>query len=488
MGLFGRTKPLNDHETTAESTLPKTLSWPHLIAMGIGAIIGMGIFTLTGIGAALAGPGVILSFALAGIVCALAALAYAEVATLIPAAGSAYTYTYSVLGEGLAWVVGWALILEYGLGSSAVAAGWSAHMNGLLDAWGVHIPYILQHGPWEHKVYDAAGHLIAGPGVVDILAVGIVLAVMGLLLIGARESALVNIVLVIIKLAALGTFIVISVPAIKTGNYHPFMPYGFWSHADAGGTKIGVMAAAAIMFFAFYGFDAVSTSAEEAKNPGRDLTIGIIGSMVICTIFYMVVGACVVGVLPYTEVAKSHGEPLPYILRLMNHGFIADLVGIAAVLALPSVLLVFMFGQSRILFVMARDGLIPKALSKLDRRGLPTRMTLITGIFVAIFAGLVPLQQIAEMANTGTLVAFIAVSLAMMILRVTRPELKRAFKVPLFWLVGPLAIAGCVFLFTSLNVSTMKFFAVWTAIGIVVYFLYGFWNSRLRKAAEAAAE
>ena len=478
MGLFSR-KPL---EVPAENTLPKTLSWPHLIAMGIGAIIGMGIFTLTGIGASLAGPGVILSFALAGIVCALAALAYAEVASLIPAAGSAYTYTYSVLGEGLAWVVGWSLILEYGLGSSAVASGWSAHMNGLLDAWGVHIPAMLLHGPWEPKVHDAAGTLIAGPGVIDILAVAIVLAVTGLLLIGARESALVNIVLVIIKLTALGVFIFISLPAIKTGNYHPFMPYGFWSHPDASGTKIGVMAAAAIMFFAFYGFDAVSTSAEEARNPGRDLTIGIVGSMIICTLFYMVVGACVVGVLPYTEVAKSHGEPLPYILRLMNHGFIADLVGIAAVLALPSVLLVFMFGQSRILFVMARDGLIPKSLSRLDGRGLPGVMTLLTGVFVAIFAGLVPLQQIAEMANTGTLVAFIAVSLAMMILRKTRPDLPRKFKVPLHWLVGILAIAGCLFLFTSLNVSTMKFFAAWTVIGVVVYFLYGFWNSRLRKA------
>ena len=481
MGLFSR-KPLG---VPAENTLPKTLSWPHLIAMGIGAIIGMGIFTLTGIGASLAGPGVILSFALAGIVCALAALAYAEVATLIPAAGSAYTYTYSVLGEGLAWVVGWSLILEYGLGSSAVASGWSAHMNGLLNAWGIHIPALLLHGPWEPKVFDASGVLISGPGVVDILAVAIALLITGLLLVGARESALVNILLVIIKLVALGTFIVISVPAIKTGNYHPFMPFGFWSHPDASGTKIGVMAAAAIMFFAFYGFDAVSTSAEEAKNPGRDLTIGIVGSMVVCTLFYMVVGACVVGVLPYTEVAKSHGEPLPYILRLMNHGFIADLVGIAAVLALPSVLLVFMFGQSRILFVMARDGLIPQTLSRLDRRGLPSIMTLITGAFVAAFAGLVPLQQIAEMANTGTLIAFIAVSLAMMILRVTRPDLKRAFKVPLFWLVGTLAIAGCVFLFTSLNVSTMKFFAAWSVIGVVVYFLFGFWNSRLRKTAPA---
>ncbi len=480
---FLRLKPLDDHMRNAGQALPKTLSWPHLIALGIGAIIGMGIFTLTGIGANLAGPGVILSFALAGIVCALAALAYAEVSTLIPAAGSAYTYTYSTLGEMIAWSVGWSLILEYGLGCSAVAVGWAAHMNGLLEAWGVHIPAMWLAGPMEG-------------GVVNILAVVIVLVITGLLMIGARESALVNIFLVAIKLIALGAFIFISLPAIKTGNYQPFMPEGFFAHLkmvdghpllgpDHQPVKYGVMAAAAIMFFAFYGFDAVSTSAEEAKNPGRDLTIGIIGSMVVCTIFYMVVGACVVGVLPYTEVAKSNGEPLPYILRLMHQPFVADMVGIAAVLALPSVLLVFMYGQSRILFVMARDGLIPKALSKLDNRGLPVIMTLLTGLFIAAFAGLVPLQQITEMANTGTLVAFIAVSLAMMILRVKRPDLKRTFKVPVFWLVGVLAIGGCIFLFTSLNVSTMIYFAIWNVIGIAIYFLFGFWNSRLRNGVAA---
>ena len=463
---FWRTKPLGDG-SHAENSLPKTLSWPHLIALGIGAIIGMGIFTLTGIGAHLAGPGVILSFALAGIVCALAALAYAEVATLIPASGSAYTYTYTALGELIAWSVGWSLILEYSLSCSAVATGWSAHMAGLLQSWGVHLSPALLAGPMEG-------------GIINLPAVFIVAVITGLLLIGARESALVNIVLVIIKLTALGAFIVIALPAVKAGNYHPFMPMGFLSH-EVDGQKVGVMAAAAIMFFAFYGFDAVSTSAEETKNPGRDLTIGIIGSMLICTVFYMVVGACVVGVLPYTEVAKSNGEPLPYILRLMQHPFVADLVGIAAVLALPSVLLVFMFGQSRILFVMARDGLIPKSLSKLDKRGLPSLMTLLVGLFIAVFAGLVPLQQITEMANTGTLVAFIAVSLALMILRIKRPDLPRKFKAPLWWLIAPLAIAGCLFLFTSLNVSTMLYFLYWNIAGVVIYWIFGFWNSKLRK-------
>ncbi|ESQ73641.1 amino acid permease [Asticcacaulis sp. AC402] len=471
MSLF-RLKPLDAHTHNLENALPKTLSWPHLIALGIGAIIGMGIFTLTGLGAALAGPGVILSFAIAGAVCALAALAYAEVATLIPAAGSAYTYTYSVLGEMFGWMIGWALILEYGLGCSAVAVGWAAHVNGFLEgALHIKLPATLLAGPMEG-------------GVVNILAVVIVLLVTGLLVLGARESAVVNMVLVAIKLLALGAFIIVAAPAIDTGNYHPFMPFGFLSR-EVGGEKVGVMAAAAIMFFAFYGFDAVSTSAEETKNPGRDLTIGIVGSMVICTLFYMLVAACVVGVLPFTEVAKSGGEPLPYILRLMDHPLLASLVGGAAILALPSVLLVFMYGQSRILFVMARDGLIPARLSRLDKRGVPVVMTLLTGAFIAVFAGLVPLKQITEMANTGTLAAFIAVSLAMIILRIKRPDLKRAFKTPLYWLVGPLAILGCCFLFTSLTTFTMKAFVVWAAIGLVVYFSYGFWHSRLRHETPA---
>jgi len=468
MNLFARKKSLV--QDTSHKALNKTLSWPHLIAMGIGAIIGMGIFTLTGLGAGLAGPGVILSFALAGIVCAFAALAYAEVATLIPTSGSAYTYTYSVLGEVLAWIVGWSLILEYALGCSAVAVGWSAHVMGFLHGT-LHfdLPLALQAGLLDH-------------GVVNLLAVVIVVAITGLLLLGTRESAVFNIILVAIKMIALGAFIYFAAPAIKSGNYHPFMPFGFWAH-QVGEQKLGVMAAAAIMFFAFYGFDAVSTSAEETKNPARDLTIGILGSMLVCTILYMSIAACVVGVLPYQNVANSHGEPLPYILRLLGHPMVAALVGGAAILALPSVILVFMYGQSRILFVMARDGLIPKGLASVDGRGVPALMTIITGVFIAIFAGFVPLKQITEMANAGTLLAFIAVSLAMIILRKTHPQLKREFKTPFYYIVGPLAIIGCVFLFTSLTAFTMKAFLIWNLIGLVAYFSYGFWKSPLRKKA-----
>ena len=477
MALFGRLKPLDDHLTHAPANaLAKTLSWPHLIALGVGCTIGMGIFTLTGVGAKLAGPGVVLSFAIAGMVVLLAGLAYTEMATLIPTSGSAFTYTYSVLGEGLAWVVGWSLVLEYALGASAVATGWSGHIQGFLEGT-MHFttPLALTAGPLDPH-----------PGVVNIFAVIISLIVTGLLLIGTKESATVNVILVLIKSAALIAFVIFAVPAIQAGNYHPFMPYGFAAHdavVDGQTVKVGVAAAAAIVFFAFYGFDAVSTSSEEVKNPNRDLTIGIAGSMVACVLIYMLVSASAVGALPFTQFSHST-EPLPEIMRILNHPLIAAGIGAAAIIALPSVILVCIYGQSRILFVMARDGLIPSWLSKVNGRGVPARMTIITGLFVAAVAGFVPLQQIAELANAGTLCAFVAVSLSMIVLRIRQPNLPRIFKTPVFWLVGPLAIAGCLWLFTSLSTTAKIWFLEWNAIGLVFYFCYGFWRSRLRGAAK----
>ena len=482
MALFGPLKPFeNLAEHQGEHKLKRTLSWPHLIALGIGAIIGMGIFTLTGVGARLAGPSVIVSFAIAGVICACAALAYAEVATLVPASGSAYTYTSSVLGVGLAWVIGWSLILEYALGSAAVATGWSAHMSGLLHArWHIDLPDTLRAGMFDH---DPAKGGVPG-GVINLFAGLIGLVVTGLLILGTRESASVNIVLVLIKLVALAAFIFFAFPAIRPEHYQPFMPEGFWPR-QVGGENYGVLGAAATMFFAFYGFDAVSTSAEECKNPGRDLTIGIVGSMIICTIVYMLVAAVAIGAVPFTDLGKT-AEPLPYALRVLNQPLIGDLVGFAAVLAMPSVLLVFMYGQSRILFVMARDGLIPQGLAKVNKNGLPVGLTLLTGLFVSAFAALVPLADIAELANSGTLAAFIAVSVAMLVLRVKRPDLKRSFKTPLVWLVGPFAIIGCIVLFFSLPPKTRIAFLIWNGIGLVAYFAYGYWNSTLRKAAKSA--
>ncbi len=470
MGLFGPLKPLGRAEADGKA-LAKTLSWPHLMALGIGGIIGTGIYTLTGVGAGLAGPGVILSFAICGLVCACAALAYTEMSTLIPTAGSAYTYTYSAMGEIVAWVVGWALVLEYSLACSSVAVGWSAHLVGWLEqGLGLHLPAFLLAGPY------------AG-GLVNLPAVLVSLAVMALLLVGARESATINIVLVIIKIVALGAFVCLSLPAIKAGNYDPFAPYGFVGQ-QMGGQKVGIMAAAAIVFFAFFGFDAVSTSAEEAKNPARDLTIGIIGSMAVSTLIYMLVAGVAVGVVPFKEIAAS-GEPLPHILRTIGYPLVAGLVGLAAIVALPSVILVMMYGQSRIFFVMARDGLLPPVVAKVNAKGAPALVTLVTGVAVALVAGFVPLKEIAALSNAGTLIAFIAVSLSMIILRRKLPDAVRSFRTPLHWLVGGVAIVGCGFIFSNLPLESQMFTLIWMVAGLIVYFCYGRWNSRLRKEAKA---
>ena len=460
-GLLGPLKPL-DIEAVAEPDrkLRKTLSWPHLIALGIGAIVGTGIYTLTGVGADRAGPAVILSFAIAGAVCAFAALAYAEMATLIPTAGSAYTYTYSVIGETLAWVVGWSLILEYSLASSTVAVGWSAYLVGWIEQLGVHLPPELLSGPH-------------GGGIINLPAVLVALAIAGMLIAGTRESATFNIVLVVIKMTALALFVALALPAFTGSNFEPFMPYGFGSGVGPDGVKRGVMAAAAIVFFAFYGFDTVATSAEEAKDPGRDLTIGIVGSMAACALIYMAVALAAVGAVGYADLGKS-AEPLAHVLRTLQHPMAAWAIGLAALIALPSVILVMMYGQSRVFFVMARDGLLPRVLSRVSARtGSPALITAVTGVFVASVAGFFRLDEIAELANAGTLLAFIAVAACMMILRRTRPELPRVFRCPAPYVVGSLAILGCLYLMSSLPLHTLTRFLGWNAIGLAFYFLYG---------------
>ncbi|RZA15754.1 MAG: amino acid permease, partial [Lysobacteraceae bacterium] len=346
--------------------LVPTLGWPHLIALGIGAIVGTGIYTLIGVGANLAGPGVLLSFLVAGIVCACAALAYAELATMMPAAGSAYTYSYAVLGETIAWVVGWSLILEYTLVVSTVAVGWSGYFVGFLDGLGVHLPLALTVGPH------------AG-GLLNLPAIFITCVVAGLLVAGTRESATLNAVLVVAKLIALAVFVAIALPAFDASNLQPFMPHGFAESVGPDGKKYGVMAAAAIIFFAFYGFDAISTAAEETRNPGRDLSIGIVGSMVGCTIIYMLVALAAVGAMRYSVFGQSP-EPLAMIMRGLGHAGAAKIVAAAAVVALPTVLLAFFYGQSRIFFVMSRDGLLPRNLSKVGKRGTPIAITVFTAI------------------------------------------------------------------------------------------------------------
>ncbi len=456
---------------TSHQALKPTLGWPHLVGLGVGGIVGTGIYTLTGVGAGLAGPGVILSFVIAGLVCACAALAYAEMSTMMPVAGSAYTYSYVVLGEGLAWIVGWSLILEYTVVCSVVAVGWSGYAGGVIRSLGWNVPESLLAGPH-------AGGLINVPAIV------ISLAVAGLLALGTRESATVNLILVFVKLLALGLFVALAIPAFDADNFQPFAPYGFGA-TEIDGVKHGVMAAAAIIFFAFYGFDAVSTAAEETKNPSRDLKIGIIGSMLSCTLIYMIVAAAALGGADYRTLADSP-EPLAMVLRGLNHPGAATLIAGAAVLALPTVIMAFMYGQSRIFFVMARDGLLPQRLSRISpRTGSPILMTSVTGVIVAAIAGFLPLSEIAAVANAGTLCAFIAVALCMLTLRVRAPAHPRPFSTPLAWPVGILAIVGCLYLFTSLSSITIKFFFAWNALGILIYVLFARHYSSIARAERA---
>jgi APA family basic amino acid/polyamine antiporter len=458
-----------------EHRLQQSLSWPHLMALGVGAIVGTGILTLTGVGAAKAGPAVILSFAIAGLICAFAALAYAEMATMYPASGSAYTYSYVVFGELLAWIVGWSLILEYSLVVSAVAVGWSGYAAGFLNGIGMALP----------------GAIIAGPeagGVINIPAIFIIAVVAGLLIYGTRESANLNAVLVLVKLAALALFIIVALPAFSSANFDPFMPYGFgktWiAGPDGVPSEVGVMAAAAIIFFAFYGFDAIATAAEEARNPDRDLGIGIVGSMIVCVIIYMAVAAAAVGALTYTQFANSP-EPLALILREIGQGWAARILGAAAVIALPTVILAFFFGQSRIFFTMARDGLLPPNLARVSSRGTPVRITIFTAIVVAIIAGLFPLADIAALANAGTLTAFIAVAAAMLVMRRREPNTPRRFTTPLPWVVGIGAILGCLYLFFSLPQQTQIYFLIWNVFGLLLYFVYGSGRAAKTRAERA---
>ena len=445
-------------ELPEEHRLKKSLSWPHLVALGVGAIVGTGILTLIGVGAGKAGPAVILSFAIAGLICACASLAYAEVATMMPAAGSAYTYSYAVFGELLAWMVGVALILEYTLVVSAVAVGWSGYAAGFLKSIGLGLPDALVQGP-------ELG------GVLNLPAIFIIWVVALMLIAGTRESATLNAVLVCIKMAALALFIAVALPVFDSSHFHPFMPYGF-PRSGPPGHEVGVMAAAAIIFFAFYGFDAIATAAEEAKNPSRDLAIGIVGSMFVCVIIYMAVAAAAIGALVYTGFANSP-EPLALILREIGQPWAARVLGASAVIALPTVILAFFYGQSRIFFTVARDGLLPPTLARVSQRGTPVRITVFTAIVTSVFAGLIPLTAIAALANAGTLAAFVAVCAAMLVLRKREPDRERKFRAPAATLVGTVGILGCLYLFYSLPQRTQLFFLAAQIIGVVLYFIYG---------------
>lgn len=456
-GSLLRRKPIVPEQQEGQHALARTLGWPHLIALGVGAIVGTGILTLIGVGADKAGPAVILSFAIAGLICACAALAYAEMATMIPASGSAYTYSYVVIGELIAWVVGWSLILEYSLVVSAVAVGWSGYAAPLLEAW-AGVPMALMQGPELD-------------GIVNLPAIAIIAVVAGLLLVGTRESATLNAILVLVKVLALVIFVAVALPAFNAANLEPFSPYGFTKHMGPDGVERGIMAAAAIIFFAFYGFDAIATAAEETRNPDRDLKIGIVGSMFVCVVIYIAVAVAAVGAIAYTRFANSP-EPLALILRELGSPLAAQYLAVSAIIALPTVILAFFYGQSRIFFTMARDGLLPASLARLSSRGTPVRITIFTAIVVAVLAGFIPLGELAALANAGTLAAFTAVAVCMLIMRVRAPDALRTFRAPMPWVIGLGAIVGCIYLFFSLPMQTQLWFLVWNVAGLGVYFLY----------------
>jgi APA family basic amino acid/polyamine antiporter len=454
-------------------SLARTLSWPHLIAMGVGAIVGTGILTLIGIGADKAGPAVLLSFLIAGFVCACAALAYAEMATMVPASGSAYTYSYVVMGEVIAWIIGWSLILEYSLVVSAVAVSWSGYAAPLLDSW-LGVPMALMQAPH------------AG-GVANLPALFIIAMVAGLLVAGTRKSAGLTMVLVAVKLSALVVFVWFALPHFNAANLEPFSPYGFARNMSADGVERGVMAAAAIIFSAFYGFDAIATAAEETRNPRRDLAIGIVGSMLACAAIYTIIALAALGATPFARFANSP-EPLALILREINQPEAARFLAVTAVITLPTVIMAFFYGQSRIFFVMARDGLLPHGLSRVTSGGAPVRITLFTGAVVGVIALFFPLDEIVALANAGTLVAFSAVALCMLIMRRRAPEAPRGFRTPLAWVVGPIAIVGCLYLLASLPQKTQFWFLIWNLAGVAFYLAYGRRHSLAGRAAGESAD
>jgi APA family basic amino acid/polyamine antiporter len=458
---------LSDYEAQTHK-LKRTLTAFDLIVLGIGAIVGTGIFVLVGTAAVGdgdrpgAGPALVLSFILSGAACLLAALCYAEFASMIPVAGSAYTYSYATLGEFFAWVTGWSLVLEYGVACTAVSIGWSGYLGSLLERVGIHLPAPLINAPYEG-------------GLVNLPAVLIVLALTGLLVIGIKESARVTGVIVTIKIAVVLFFIAVGAFSVEPANWSPFMPNGF----------AGVGAAAAIIFFAYIGFDAVSTTAEEAQNPQRDVPIGIIASLVVCTILYVAVSAVLTGIVPYSRIHVK--APVAEAMNAIGYRWGSALVAVGAVAGITSVLIVMLLGQIRVFYAMSRDGLLSPWLSAVHPRyGTPHRATLVTGVAVAILAGFVPIGVAAELTNIGTLFAFTLVCGAVLVLRRTRPELRRPFRTPFVPAVPVLGMLACLALIWYLPTITKVGFVVWAVVGLILYAVYGFRHSKLGKQVPVA--
>ena len=469
-----RTKSIEQLVGDAEhggKALKRTLTALDLTLLGIGAIIGTGIFVLTGTAAAnQAGPGIVLSYVIAGLACGFAALCYAEFASMIPISGSAYTYAYATLGEIFAWMIGWDLILEYAVGSMTVAVGWSGYFQRILAGFAIHLPAWMSASP------DAtAGTLVNLPAIL------IVLFIMVLLVVGVRESARFNAAMVAVKLAAVAFFILVGFSYVEPANWTPFMPYGF----------SGVMTGAAVVFFAYIGFDAVSTTAEEAKNPSRDLPIGIISSLVICTLLYLIVSGILTGIIPVVQFKSDMqflNAPVGYALAVIHKDWAAGLVSAGAVAGITSVLLVMLMSQPRIFFAMSRDRLLPPGVSKVHPKfRTPYITTINTCLIVAAVAGFVPINILGEMTSIGTLFAFVVVSLAVIVLRIKRPEARRPFRVAGGHIIPVLGVLSCLYLMVSLSVMTWVRFLGWLDIGMIIYWFYGRTHSPLVNATERAA-
>ncbi len=447
MSLF-RTKPINA-DLYCDTGLRRCLSAFDLTLLGIGAIIGAGIFVLTGIAAATkAGPAIVLSYVVSGFACAFSALAYAELAASIGGCGSAYGYAYAGLGEFIAWIIGWDLILEYGVAVAAVAIGWSGYANNALNAAGLHLPAELLKVPAEG-------------GIINLPAALIVLVLSALLAIGVRQSARFNAVMVLVKLVAIATFIAVALPNVHPANWHPFMPFG-WP---------GVMGGAALIFFAYIGFDAVSTAAEEAINPPRDLPIGILASLAVCTVIYMVVAGLLTGIVPYGTLNVA--SPVADTMLRLGYRWAAAIVAAGAIAGLTTVMLVLYYGLTRIFLSMSRDGLLPPVFSAINpRTQTPIRVIMVSGILIAAIAGFTPIGDVAELVNIGTLAAFVLVCAGVVSLRRTRPDLKRPFLTPWSPVIPILGILFCAYLMVSLPLITWLRFVIWLAVGLVIYFGY----------------
>jgi APA family basic amino acid/polyamine antiporter len=501
--IFVRKSVEQMHDEHEHGELKRTLGATNLVLLGIGCIIGTGIFVLTGRAAAqFAGPAIIVSFIITGTLCALVALSYAELASAIPVSGSAYSYSYASLGEIAAWIMGMLLVLEYGLAASTVAVGWSGYVASFLHDFGLDIPPELRGAPGT-PVTDFVTGAVVGTGVVNLPAVIAIAAVTGLLVLGVSESAFVNNIVVAIKVTVVVAFIAIGAFFVDPALWSPLVPQavpppavetGLWSEIGAALWSVvtaqstgqygiaGIITAAATIFFAYIGFEAVSTAGAESRNPSRDMPIGILGSLIICTILYILTSAVLVGIVPYTDL--NDPAPIAKAVNQIGLSWFAVLVKIGAIAGLSSVMLVLLYGQTRIFYTMARDGLIPPVFAQVHPKfKTPWVNTLIVGLLACGFAGFMGLDQLANLTNVGTLLAFSIVCITVMYLRFARPDMRRPFKTPLFPFTPVLGALMCLFLLMSLmaHEDTRNFFLVYLVGGIVLYFAYGMWNSKIGK-------